>query len=64
MYGRSKRTHLLFGAAYLLIGCYCVAMGLGYSFNIAEWVAEPRSQPTISGGVEVVPAAPSAGEAH
>lgn len=33
-YARSKRSHMLFGISYLILGCYCIAMGFGYGIDI------------------------------
>jgi hypothetical protein len=33
-YARSKRSHMLFGISYLLLGSYCIAMGFGYQVDI------------------------------
>jgi hypothetical protein len=32
-YARSKRSHLLFGIVYILMGAYLIAMGFGYQVN-------------------------------
>lgn len=33
-YARSKRSHLMFGVFYLLLGAYCIAMGFGYGVDL------------------------------
>jgi len=35
-YGRSKRSHAIYGVAYLLVGLYCVAMGFGYQVDFVR----------------------------
>ncbi len=32
-YARSKRSHAIYGVAYLLLGTYCIAMGFGYQIH-------------------------------
>jgi hypothetical protein len=43
-YARSKRSHALFGVAYLILGGYCIAMGFGYSFDIIGACQGKQSQ--------------------
>lgn len=58
-YARSKRTHILFGIAYLLLGAYCLAMGFGYQVDLIGACMQNQEQPAASdstpveGGVEV-----------
>lgn len=33
-YARSKRSHAIFGVAYLILGAYCLAMGFGYHIDL------------------------------
>jgi hypothetical protein len=43
-YARSKRSHALFGVAYLILGGYCIAMGFGYTFDIVGACRGKQSQ--------------------
>jgi hypothetical protein len=43
-YARSKRSHALFGVAYLILGGYCIAMGFGYSVDIIGSCRGQQSQ--------------------
>lgn len=61
-YARSKRSHLLFGIAYLILGAYCVAMGFGYHVNLLGScmgrTSREQAAPATEGAVPVeLPAA-------
>jgi hypothetical protein len=56
-YGRSKRSNMLFGIAYLILGAFCVAMGFGYHIDILGSCRGDESKnstaPTSDQGVPV-----------
>lgn len=53
-YARSSRSHMIYGIAYLLLGGYCISMGLGYHFNFTSGcVTEAQETPKTMGGVPV-----------
>lgn len=61
-YARSKRSHAIYGVAYLILGAYCIAMGFGYQLPFLKSCAgnqatSESTAPEIKGGVpaEVVP---------
>ena len=62
-YGRSKRSHAIYGVAYLLLGFYCIAMGFGYQIDFVGSCGGPqksaKTPPAMQGGVpaEVAPSA-------
>lgn len=61
-YARSKRSHLLFGVAYLVLGGYCVAMGFGYHLVIVKSCGATESResaPSSDQGVPVDVAPPA-----
>lgn len=43
-YARSRRSHAIYGIAYLLLGCYCVAMGFGYQIDITGGCMSKQGQ--------------------
>ena len=66
-YARSKRSHAIYGVAYLFLGAYCIAMGFGYQFPFITSCMGPKASTEqvpkrIEGGVpaQVAPKAPSA----
>lgn len=60
-YARSKRSHAIYGIAYLLLGCYCIAMGFGYQIHFIKSCGSNSSSESspakVKGGVpaQVVP---------
>jgi hypothetical protein len=60
-YARSKRSHMLFGISYLVLGAYCIAMGFGYQIDIVGSCRgqESRTKTDSTGGqgvpVDVAP---------
>lgn len=54
-YARSKRSHMLFGIAYLILGGYCIAMGFGYQFDIVGSCRGKQSQSAPAGDEGAVP---------
>lgn len=66
-YARSKRSHAVYGVAYLLLGVYCIAMGFGYQIHfitscMGQKTSSESSTKSIEGGVpaQVVSPAPAA----
>ena len=54
-YARSKRSHMLFGSAYLILGAYCIAMGFGYQFDIVGSCRGEQSQESAPADERAVP---------
>jgi hypothetical protein len=48
LYGRSKRSHGVLGALYVLMGCYLVAMGFGFQPDLLGACSAQESAPTES----------------
>tara|TARA_R110002096_G_scaffold44526_5_gene120087 strand:- start:17873 stop:18214 length:342 start_codon:yes stop_codon:yes gene_type:complete len=62
-YARSKRSHAIYGVAYLALGAYCIAMGFGYQINFISSCMGNRSAqeaPAVKGGVPATVVKPSA----
>ncbi|MCP4448800.1 MAG: hypothetical protein GY811_26225 [Myxococcales bacterium] len=55
-YARSKRSHAIYGVAYLALGVYCIAMGFGYQVHflgscMGQETSGEESPRRIEGGV-------------
>jgi len=62
-YARSKRSHAIYGIAYLVLGAYCIAMGFGYQIHfITSCMGQKSSKEDTSrveGGVPATVVTPS-----
>jgi hypothetical protein len=63
-YNRSKRSHAIYGIAYLLLGCYCIAMGFGYQVNffgscMGKNTSQSSTSHDVKGGVPAQVIAPT-----
>ncbi len=55
-YKRSRRSHAIYGVAYLLLGCYCIAMGFGYQIDfisgcMGKQNSTEKTKPKVEGGI-------------
>lgn len=53
-YARSSRSHMIYGVAYLALGGYCIAMGLGYQYDFVA-ACQGSQNKTVSPGSESTP---------
>ncbi len=67
-YARSKRSHAIYGVAYLVLGAYCIATGFGYKMGFIascmgpQATTEKTSEPPAGGIPATVVTPPSAEE--
>ena len=62
-YARSKRSHAIYGVAYLALGGYCIAMGFGYQIHFITSCMGQKSTKEdtsrVQGGVPATVVKPS-----
>ena len=55
-YARSSRSHGFFGVAYLVLGGYCIAMGLGYQIDfLSGCLGDKTTTETRPAGDQTLP---------